>query len=44
MRPKILVARATFPEALDRLSRHADVTRNDADTVLSRAELIAGGW
>jgi gluconate 2-dehydrogenase len=39
--PRILVARAIFPETLDRLAQHFDVTHNQADETWSRDELIA---
>ena len=38
--PKLLMARAVFPEVLDRLSKHFEVQANQADTVWSKAELI----
>jgi gluconate 2-dehydrogenase len=41
MKPKILVARAVFPETLDYLSQHFEVESNQADTVWSKAELTA---
>ena len=40
-KPKILVARAVFPEVIERLSQHFDVTSNPSDAVWSKAELIA---
>ncbi len=40
-RPSILIARAVFPETVERLSQHFDVTSNPADTVWTKAELIA---
>jgi gluconate 2-dehydrogenase len=39
-KPKILVARAVFPEVIERLSQHFDVESNQADVVWSKAELI----
>jgi len=38
--PKILVARAVFPEIIDRLSQHFDVESNQADASWSKADLI----
>ena len=38
--PKLLMARAVFPEVLDRLSTYFEVQANQADTVWSKAELI----
>lgn len=40
-RPSILIARAVFPETVERLSQHFDVTSNPEDTVWTKAELIA---
>ncbi|MEH3085857.1 MAG: D-glycerate dehydrogenase [Xylophilus ampelinus] len=40
-RPRILVARAIPPEAIERLARHAEVTPNDDDASWSRDEFIA---
>jgi gluconate 2-dehydrogenase len=37
--PKLLMARAVFPEVLERLSAHFEVQANQADTVWSKAEL-----
>ena len=37
--PKILVARAVFPETIARLSQHFDVESNQADETWSKAEL-----
>ena len=37
---KLLMARAVFPEVLERLSKHFDVEANQADMVWSKAELI----
>jgi gluconate 2-dehydrogenase len=39
-RPAILVARAVFPETIERLSAHFDVESNPDDTVFGRDELI----
>ena len=38
--PKILVARAVFPEIIERLSQHFEVESNQADASWSKAELI----
>ena len=38
-RPKLLIARAVFPEVLERLSAHFDIEANQADTVWTQAEL-----
>lgn len=38
-KPRILVARAIFPEVVERLRAHFDVTDNPADEVWSKAEL-----
>ena len=38
--PKILVARAVFPEIIERLSRHFEVESNQADASWSKADLI----
>jgi len=35
MKPRILVARATFPETLDRLAQHCEVEANQQDAILS---------
>ena len=40
MKPQILVARAVFPEVLERLSQHFEVDANVGDLALSQAELI----
>ena len=40
-KPQVLVARAVFPEVLERLERHFEVESNPSDTVWSKAELIA---
>ncbi|MGF6524814.1 2-hydroxyacid dehydrogenase [Variovorax sp. PvP013] len=40
MRPSVLVTRATFPDVVERLRAHADVTDNPDDALWSRAELI----
>jgi gluconate 2-dehydrogenase len=39
MKPKILVARAVFPETIAYLAQHFEVESNQADTVWSKAEL-----
>ena len=38
-KPKILVARAVFPETIERLSQHFEVESNQADETWSKAEL-----
>ena len=40
MKHRILVARAVFPEIIDRLSQHFEVESNQADALWSKAELI----
>ena len=40
-KPKILVARAVFPETLDRLAEHFEVESNQSDESWSQAQLIA---
>jgi len=40
-KPKILIARAVFPEVIARLEAHFDVESNQADATWSKAELIA---
>lgn len=40
-KPAILVARAVFPEVLDKLAQHFEVTSNQDDVIWSPAELIA---
>lgn len=40
-KPKILVARAVFPEVLEKLAHHFEVTSNQDDVIWSPAELIA---
>jgi len=40
MKPAILVARAVFPEVLDKLSQHFDVISNQDDILWTPAELI----
>jgi len=40
-KPKILVARAIFPETIERLSQHFEVESNQADETWSKAQLIA---
>ncbi|MES2510783.1 MAG: D-glycerate dehydrogenase [Pseudomonadota bacterium] len=39
-KPKILVARAVFPEVIARLEQHFDVEANQADEVWGKADLI----
>ena len=39
--PKVLVARAVFPETIARLSQHFDVESNQADEAWSKADFIA---
>ena len=40
-KPKILVARAIFPETIERLSQHFEVKSNQADESWSKEQLIA---
>lgn len=40
-KPSILIARAIFPEVIDRLSQHFDVQSNQADTIASKDAFIA---
>jgi gluconate 2-dehydrogenase len=40
VRPRILVARAVFPEIIDRLAQHFDVEDNQVDAAWSPAQLI----
>ena len=40
-RPRILVARAVFPETLARLEQHFEVEHNQADAAWSRQDLLA---
>ncbi|MEY2736874.1 MAG: hypothetical protein RLZ58_2283 [Pseudomonadota bacterium] len=40
-RPRILVARAVFPEVLDKLSQHFEVQSNQPDEIWSKPALIA---
>ena len=40
-KPRVLVARAIFPETIARLEAHFEVERNETDDVWSRAELIS---
>jgi gluconate 2-dehydrogenase len=40
MKPKILIARAIFPEVTARLTQHFEVESNQADHIFSGAELI----
>ncbi len=39
-RPRILVARAVFPETTERLRTHFDVEDNPSDTIFTKAQLI----
>ncbi len=39
-KPQVLVARAVFPEAVARLSKHFEVETNDSDELWPKAELI----
>lgn len=39
-KPKILIARAVFPEVIERLAQHFEVESNQADDLWSQAELI----
>ncbi len=41
MKPAVLVARAVFPEVLDTLKQHFEVTSNQDDVIWSAAELTA---
>ena len=36
-KPKILIARANFPEIVDKLAQHFDVESNQADVLWSKA-------
>jgi gluconate 2-dehydrogenase len=40
-KPKILVARAIFPETIERLSQHFEVESNQSDESWSKEQLIA---
>jgi len=40
MRQKILIARAVFPEVIDKLAQHFDVTSNQDDVLWTPAQLI----
>ena len=40
-KPRILVARAVFPETLQKLEQHFELETNQADTVFTRQELLA---
>ncbi|WP_374668875.1 2-hydroxyacid dehydrogenase [Ramlibacter sp.] len=40
-KPRILVARAVFPEVIDRLAVHFEVSHNQVDAAWSKADLIA---
>ncbi len=39
-RPRILIARAVFPEVIDKLAQHFDVATNPSDDLWPRDELI----
>lgn len=39
-KPRILVARAVFPEVIERLQKHFDVEANQADHIWQKAQLI----
>ncbi len=39
-KPAVLIARAVFPETIERLAQHFEVTANPDDTVWSKAQLI----
>ncbi len=39
-KPKVLVARAIFPETIERLAQHFEVESNQSDEVWSKAQLI----
>ena len=39
-RPKVLVARAVFPQTVQRLAQHFDVEANPADTIFTMPQLI----
>lgn len=41
MKPKILIARAIFPDILDRLAEHLEVESNQSDELWSGAEFIS---
>ncbi len=41
LKPKLLVARATFPEVLDKLALHFDLQSNQDDVIFSREQLLA---
>src|SRR5438132_4669335 len=40
MKPQVLVARAVFPEVVERLRRHFEVEHNPGDRIYDKAELI----
>lgn len=40
-KPRILIARAVFPEVIERLSQHFEVESNSSDVVWSKTELMA---
>jgi gluconate 2-dehydrogenase len=39
-KPQVLVARAVFPEVVERLRQHFDVDDNPSDTIYTRPQLI----
>jgi glyoxylate/hydroxypyruvate/2-ketogluconate reductase len=41
MRPRILIARAVFPEVIDKLAQHFEVTSNQDDVLWTPAQLMA---
>lgn len=41
MKPKILIARAIFPDVIDRLAEHLEVESNQSDVLWSGAEFIS---
>lgn len=41
MKPKLLIARAIFPEVLQKLSNYFELEENQADTIFSEAELVS---
>ena len=40
-RPSVLIARAVFPEVVERLRRHFEVEHNPEDRIFDKAEFIA---
>jgi len=41
MKPAVLVARAVFPEVLDKLAQHFELTTNQPDAIWTAAELVS---